>query len=392
MTGRTSAVCILALLALAACAANNEPGRVRFATFNAAMGLAEAGALQSRLAAGDDPALLALAEIIRTVRPDVLLINEFDFQPGFDSAGALNRNYLDAPRAGLEPISYAWTFRAPVNTGVPSGLDLDGDGSPGSPADAWGFGMFPGQYGMLVLSRFPIDRDGARSFREFLWKDMPDALEPSLPDNGKFYSKQAWSEFRLSSKSHWDLPVQIGTTTIHFLVSHPTPPVFDGEEDRNGRRNHDEIRFWADYVVNAGYIYDDAGRHGGLDGGARFVVAGDQNSDPFDGDSHGGAITQLLSSAAIDSSCTPASEGASEATAIQGGANGKQRGNPAYDTSDFSDRVTGNLRLDYVLPSVSLDVLACGVFWPPSGHAQHGLISHSDHRMTWLDVKLPSTN
>ena len=54
--------------------------------------------------------------------------------------------------------------------------------------------------------------------------------------------------FRLSSKSHWDVPIRIGRETVHFLVSHPTPPVFDGPEDRNGTRNHDEIRFWADYV------------------------------------------------------------------------------------------------------------------------------------------------
>ena len=53
---------------------------------------------------------------------------------------------------------------------------------------------------------------------------------------------------RLSSKSHWDVPVKVGGHTVHVLASHPTPPTFDGEEDRNGRRNHDEIRFWADYV------------------------------------------------------------------------------------------------------------------------------------------------
>jgi hypothetical protein len=40
--------------------------------------------------------------------------------------------------------------------------------------------------------------------------------------------------FRLSSKSHWDVPIVIGRKTVHFLVSHPTPPVFDGPEDRNG--------------------------------------------------------------------------------------------------------------------------------------------------------------
>ena len=47
---------------------------------------------------------------------------------------------------------------------------------------------------------------------------------------------------------------------MHLLVAHPTPPTFDGAEDRNGTRNHDEIRFWADYVrpARGHYMYDDA--------------------------------------------------------------------------------------------------------------------------------------
>src|SRR3546814_2632341 len=58
-------------------------------------------------------------------------------------------------------------YLAPVNTGVPSGLDLDGSGTVGGEGrdrgnDAWGYGLHPGQYGMLVLSRYPIDTD-ARS-------------------------------------------------------------------------------------------------------------------------------------------------------------------------------------------------------------------------------------
>ena len=83
----------------------------------------------------------------------------------------------------------------------------------------------------------------ARS-RQFRWADMPGNLIPT-----DFYSPEEQAALRLSSKSHWDVPVRIGRRTVHFLVSHPTPPTFDGPEDRNGRRNHDEIRFWADYVA-----------------------------------------------------------------------------------------------------------------------------------------------
>ena len=62
--------------------------------------------------------------------------------------------------------------------------------------------------------------------------------------------------------------------------------MFDGPEDRNGPRNFDEIRFWADYITpgRGGYIYDDEGGRG-ASSPSLFVIAGDQNSDPLDGDS-----------------------------------------------------------------------------------------------------------
>jgi len=46
-------------------------------------------------------------------------------------------------------------------------------------------------------------------------------------------------------------------------------------------------RFWTDYVTpgQGGYIYDDAGKSVGLTPGSSFAIMGDQNADPFDGDS-----------------------------------------------------------------------------------------------------------
>ena len=146
---------------------------------------------------------------------------------------------------------------------------------------------------------------------------MPGALLPFDPATGdSFYSDEALDVFRLSSKSHWDVPILIGDETVNFLVSHPTPPVFDGPEDRNGTRNHDEIRFWADYVNEAGYIYDDAGVSGGWTGDY-FVIAGDQNSDPFDGDSQPGSAQLLLDDARVNTSVTPSSLGGTEQAALQ---------------------------------------------------------------------------
>ena len=360
--------------------------RVRFATFNASMNRGAQGELAVALRAGGDPRIAKVAAIIRAVDPDVILVNEFDYGAGNDRV--FGENYLGG--------AWPFTFIAPSNTGVATGLDLDGDGIAGKEAgtferarDSHGFGTFEGQYGMVVLSKHEIDVEGARTFRTFRWKDMPGARLPVRPDGSPFYSGEAIEVLRLSSKSHWDVPVRIGEAVVHLLASHPTPPVFDGPEDRNGARNADEIRFWADYISGGGYIEDDAGGRGGLPEGAHFVIAGDLNADPVDGDSVPGAARQLTDHPLVNAAVTPASEGGAAAAASQGGANADQRGAPRFDTADFNDEAPGNLRVDYVLPSATLEVTDAGVFWPAEGEPGAALIDASDHRLVWVDVVLP---
>lgn len=375
------------------------PTPVRFATFNASLNRFSAGDLIEDLSTPDNAQAQAVAEIIQRTRPDVLLINEFDFDEDGTAAELFRSNYLEVSQNGADPIRYDYYFVAPSNTGIPSGFDLNNDGSVGGPNDAFGFGFFPGQFGMVVYSQFPIDYDSVRTFQTFLWKDMPGALlpdDPSTPEPADWYSRAELEVFRLSSKSHWDVPIQIGHKTVHFLVSHPTPPVFDGPEDRNGRRNHDEIRFWADYVLPSrdDYIYDDSGTHGGLEPGALFVIAGDQNADPFDGDSVPGAAQLLLDHPLVNTKVTPSSEGAVEQTFLQGGINLEHEGNPAYDTADFAEP-PGNLRVDYVLPRKNLRILDAAVFWPTTDDALFRLVGtfpfpSSDHRLVWIDVRVPS--
>jgi hypothetical protein len=328
----------------------------------------------------------------------VLLLNEFDYDP--DALELFQENYLEVSQNGAEPIVYDYTFIAPSNTGVDSGFDLDNSGAAGDflPNDSFGFGFFPGQFGMAVLSMHPIDFDAIRTFQNFVWADMPGALlpdDPATPEPADWYSPEELEVVRLSSKSHWDVPVEVGRSTIHFLVSHPTPPVFDGPEDRNGTRNHDEIRFWADYVRrgrNTGrYIYDDAGRQGGLQRGAKFVIAGDLNSDPLDGDSIPGSAQLLLDHPAVNTKVTPSSDGAVEQATLQGGANSSHLGDPKFDTADFSDTSPGNLRADYVLPSRNLRIVDAAVYWPTSDDPAFDPVGtfpfpSSDHRLVWVDV------
>lgn len=394
-------------------AAGPAPGRsagpqeVRVATFNASLNRNAAGQLSADLSAPGNAQASAVAEIVQRVSPDVLLLNEFDYVAPTDPAdprtsppvaGFLDL-YLGVGQGGAEPVEYPYVYLAPSNTGVPSGLDLNWDGTVGGPDDAWGFGFYPGQYGMLVLSRYPIDTEAVRTFQLFRWADMPGARlpdDPTTPEPGDFWPAEVREQVRLSSKSHWDVPVQVGGRTVHLLASHPTPPVFDGPEDRNGRRNADEIRFWADYVTpgRAGYVYDDQGRTGGLQPGARFVVAGDLNSDPLDGDSLPGATEQLLGAPRVARTPAPRSLGAVEASLLQGGANLAHRSDPAEDTADFADGAPGNLRADYVVPSKGLRTVGSGVFWPELSDPLSRLTGvfpfpSSDHRLVFVDVVVP---
>ena len=391
-------------------------GQVRAASFNASLNRNAEGELVADLATPGDAQAATVAEIIQRAAPDLLLVNEFD-HVRFDVAADLFRlNYLERGQDTLgmgdeaPPIDYPYVYVAPSNTGVASGFDLNNNGvvastvgAAGYGDDALGFGNFPGQYGMAVFSKYPILYDEVRTFQTFLWKDMPGARLPddaATPQPNDWYSAEELEVFRLSSKSFWDVPVLVDGEVVHLLTAHPTPPTFDGPEDRNGLRNADEIRMVADYVTPGagGYIYDDAGQYGGLAEGARFVILGDMNADPSDGDSVDSAILQLLDNPAVDASLRPASAGGPEQAALQGRANAAHRGDPAFDTADFADGAPGNLRADYALPSSEgLAPRAAGVFWPQSDDPLFPLVGAfdptlpggfpgSDHRLVWIDL------
>jgi endonuclease/exonuclease/phosphatase family metal-dependent hydrolase len=374
---------------------------IRVATFNVALNRKEDGQLVRDLKQGDEQAK-RIATIVQLVQPDVLLANEVDYSDG-EAATILRNDYLNQPQSAqfkTKPCEFAFQFTAPVNTGVPSGLDLNLNGRSNDSDDGWGFGAFPGQYGMAVYSKYAIAKSAVRSFQMFKWSQMPDAKRPKLLDKSTgqekyFHSDDVWKQLRLSSKSHWDVPIQVGNTTLHVLASHPTPPVFDGPEDRNGCRNHDEIRLLRDYVeatASADYIVDDKGVAGPLARSAHFVIMGDLNSDPNDGSGISQGIIDLLESKRVSSTLVPESLGAVKASQRQGKINEKHKGNPAHDTGDFNDTAAGNLRIDFVLPSSNCKVVGGGVFWPTEDQLKDldpKLADASDHHLVWMDIQLP---
>ncbi|WP_170308231.1 endonuclease/exonuclease/phosphatase family protein [Parashewanella tropica] len=385
---------------------------VRFATYNASFDRKAADQLPAEMAAGKNQQIKNVAEVIQRTRPDVLLLNEFDHDGIGENSKAIKdfqKNFLAKAQNGAKPIEYPYFYIVPTNTGLAE-FDLNDDGKVTVPADTYGFGMYHGQYGFVVLSKYEIDTKNLRSFQKFLWNKMPNAALPNKFENKKdtgkpYYSEATLKHFRLSSKNHIDLPIKVSKDkTVHLLAMHPTPPVFDGPEDRNGRRNYDEIRLFADYVSEDysrnSYLIDDQGNRGGLKSGESFVIAGDLNADPVDGDSYKSAIKQLLNHPRVAQEVAVGNN----VPASKGGANFEPKPKTVFNgTKDYWTHVYP-LRLDYVLPSSDLTVTDTGVYWQAKGEPYRYLFDNneekqendsryaksvsSDHRLVWVDIKI----
>ncbi|MFT4953042.1 MAG: endonuclease/exonuclease/phosphatase family metal-dependent hydrolase, partial [Pseudoalteromonas tetraodonis] len=295
---------------------------LRVATFNVSMDATNYTAKNEKVKSdalvnalrSDHQQIKNIAEIIQRVRPDVVLLNEFDYVPKSQGIEYFKTHYLNVGQNDQAAIDYPYVYIAPVNTGLATEFDLDNDGKKnGVMGDAQGFGFFEGHYAMAFLSRYPIDFDNIRTLQTFKHKDLPNVKMPVDPKtNTNWYNEEEWNALRLSSKSFWDIPVKVNDKVVHMLASHPTPPVFDGDEDRNGIRNHDEIRLIADYVNNESYLYDDNGKKGGLAAKSRFVILGDLNAAPEGDKKRTNTTDQLLKSPMINAGFIPTSEGAKE--------------------------------------------------------------------------------
>ncbi|MFZ7091186.1 endonuclease/exonuclease/phosphatase family protein [Primorskyibacter sp. 2E233] len=275
----------------------------------------------------DDP-VPGLVTIMQAA-PDIVLLTDIDYDAGQAALKTLRTRLKDK---GLD-LPYLFSRRP--NSGMATGLDLDGDGRTGGPRDAQGFGYYSGQGGQAILSRWPLEL--TVDFSGMLWRDAPETL---MEQGDPAHDVQ-----RLSSSAHWAVSVAHPLGKITLLTAAATPPVFDGPEDRNGRRNRDEILLWLHYL------------DGKLDQapGSPVVYLGNLNLDPNRGDGLRDAAARVLAHPRLQ--------------------------DPLPDRPTVAWDAVGEMRVSYVLPSTDLRVSGAGIS-PPEPDA-------GPHRLVWVDLEMP---
>lgn len=326
---------------------------LRIATYNADLSAGGPGLLLQSLQKGGDAAQKSAVQVIAALNADVLLLTGMDY----DARGAA----LAALAELLKKSGCLYPYRAALrpNSGLPSGFDVNGDGRFGGPRDALAYGRFAGEGGMAVLSKLPIAAENIRDFSGFLWADLPQNQSPDTDPALRRIQV-------LSSSGHYAVPVVLPNGQIlHLLAYGATPPVFDGPEDRNGRRNHDEAAFWG--ALLAGKLPFDPPK-------PPFVILGQTNLDPMDGAGRPEALTALMRQLS-----DPAPQGSAARR------DAAQRGDPKMDTALYADPI-GGLRVDQILLSPDIGWTTSGVMWPADRDPMAEILATaSRHRPVWVD-------
>lgn len=313
--------------------------------------------LQSLQEGGSDQQNAVIASIA-ALNADVLLLTGIDYDAGGQTLAALAGALA---RAGV-PYPYMMPLRP--NSGVATGFDITQNGRLGEPRDAMAYGRYAGEGGMAVLSRLALDTGAIRDFSSYLWADLPLGQSPDTEPALRALQ-------RLSSGGHYEVPILLPKGgSLRLLAYYASPPGFDGEEDRNGRRNHDETAFWLRLM--AGDLPFDPPA-------APFAIMGQASLDPTDGEGRPEALRQMLAHPALQD---PAPRG------THGRMDIGQSGDAALDTALYDG--LGGLRVEYILPSRDIQVAGAGVVWPDDADpAAAVLATASRHRPVWVDITVP---
>ncbi|AUR00355.1 endonuclease/exonuclease/phosphatase family protein [Phaeobacter inhibens] len=351
---RLATLLLAALLPLISPAEADPAKTLRIASFNTELSRKGPGLLLRDLQRGKDPQVGAILQTLTEADADILVLQGIDWD--HEGRSVIELRNLLAKRIPR----YGHIYAARPNTGMQTRHDMDGDGRLGTARDAQGYGRFTGQDGMAILSRLPILRVEVRDLSELLWQDLPGATLPTHPNGTPFPSRDALAVQRLSTTGHWIVPILLPSgEQLSVMAFQATPPLFDGPEDRNGLRNQDEIRLWQ--VL--------------LDGGLGptpiepWVIVAGANLDPDKGAGRRTAIADLLRDPRLQDPRPPDAAGRT-------------------DTVNWG--TSSSMRVDYVLPSRALQVVASGLIWPAEIAAKEGGADRpaSRHALVWTDLQI----
>ncbi len=291
--------------------------------------------LRDLRAAKDEQAEAAL-DVIAAAAPDVILLLDVDWDQGGMGLDALIARLAD------HGLDYSYRIAPKPVSGVPSGMDLDGDGRSDGPRDALGYGWFTGDSGMALLSRLPLGE--ARDLSGTLWADRAET-EGLMP-------VEARALVPLATTAQLVVPLMVGDTVLTLVTLAAGTPVYDGPEDRNGLRNREELALVAELAAAADLP----------------VVLGRGNIDPETGQGYRSAMRALLDLPALQDT---APEGAAGQATV------------AWES-------VGPMRVDYVLPPRALTVAASGVVWPePGDPLLESVETAGTGRLVWVDLAVP---
>lgn len=320
---------------LTACAASAEI--IRFATYDTGLGRKGPGVMLRDLRAARNEQSEAALAVIAAGQADVILLMDVDWDQGSLGLDALAERLADLGQ------SYPYRLSLRPNSGIPSGVDLDGDGTTHEARDALGYGWFTGDSGLVVLSRYPLGR--TRDLSDMRWSDRSEAAQLLPPEARQIVP--------LATTAQWVVPVMLGATEITLITLSAGTPVFDGPEDRNGLRNRDELALVSELARDADLP----------------LVMGRANQDPERGEGVREALSDLLNLTALQDARPTAPDGSSATVRWDG---------------------PGEMRVDYVLPPRALSVVGAGVLWPEPGDPLRAITETAGPaRLVWVDVAVP---
>ncbi|MBY5993997.1 endonuclease/exonuclease/phosphatase family protein [Ferrimonas balearica] len=434
MQFKTLGLALCALL-LSACSdsssTKNFTGTLRFATFHVDMAYDNSQGYNQLLGELSAPAaqqperLRNLAAVIQQRyqerQPDVLLLTGFSTdmlgEVADDTAIRLfQENYLAVAQGpDLDPISYSHYLVATTNSGFRmSGHDVNGDGREGQlPEDAQGRGHFHGQDAFVLLSKYPLDAGNARTFRDFKWQDVNQAVKPNHAD-GSAMDQNTWEAMSVMSTNFVDVAMRLPDGRQISLLATQLESQWprDGSDysDFHHKRNGAQLRFITDYISSkssdADYLVDDEGRRGGVNLSRPFVLMGNLNNDEDhyaktvtvgERQSHrlnNGAMAQMLTYSELlryngNVNYDPNTPG-STAGDLYAGQTDSNHYHPLVWTGLYG------ARMDYVLAHNDLSIAGSGIFWPldgedgfqwfydAEGQPDPALSSHQ--RLVWVDI------